>query len=382
MFASWPEIRAQYPALLHCTYLNTATYGQLSIRAQQATMEHYKRRDRGACSDFLSWFDDMDQLRVDVAKLINAPSGDDIAFFPNAAMVLSLLMGGIKWRAGDQVLTLEREFPNNLYLPALLAKHGVELVECKWPDFWTAIGPRTRLVALSTVNWATGLRPPLAEIKARLPNEALLYLDATQSCGALRLDVESRKPDVVAVDAYKWLCAPNGAGFGYFTPEVRQWLSPSVIGWRSHKGWRAVEALHSGAPEFPDGAERYEGGMIPFPCLYAMRECVRSLFEIGPEVVEQRILELADACRKTLAGLGAQFLGDGKRDFNSQIIAARFEGLDSALLARMLKDREIHVSARYGWLRVSVHFYNNEEDLSHLGVVLQELLSSNVVRAS
>ena len=56
-------------------------------------------------------------------------------------MVLSLLIGGMEWRAGDQVLTLEREFPNNLYLPALLAKHGVELVQCKWPHFWDAIGP-------------------------------------------------------------------------------------------------------------------------------------------------------------------------------------------------------------------------------------------------
>ena len=339
-------------------------------------MEHYARRDREACADFLSWFDDMDQLRADVAKLINAPSGQDIAFFPNAAMVLSLLMGGMPWQAGDQVVTLEREFPNNLYLPALLAKHGVELVECKWSDFWGAIGPRTKLVALSTVNWATGLRPPLAEIKACLPKKALLYLDATQSCGALRLDVGAGKPDVVAVDAYKWLCAPNGAGFGYFTPEVREWLSPSVIGWRSHKGWRGVEALHTGAPEFPDGAERYEGGMIPFPCLYAMRESIRLLFEIGPDVVEQRVLALADGCRKMLAGLGARFLSEGKPDFNSQIIAAQFEGVDSALLAKALKERGVHISARYGWLRVSVHFYNNEEDLTQLGVVLQELLSN------
>ena len=170
--------------------------------------------------------------------------------------------------------------------------------------------------------------------------------------------------------------SPNGAGFGYFTAEVRKWLKPAVIGWRSHKDWRGVEALHSGAPEFPDGAERYEGGMLPFPSLYGMRECVRQALEIGPDVVERRVLELADACRLVLIDLGAQLLSEGNCDFNSQIIAARFEGVDSALLAKALKERGVHVSARYGWLRVSVHFYNNEEDLDRLGVVLPELLGS------
>ena len=366
MSAFWSAIRAQFPALAHCTYLNTATFGQLSQRTQQATQQHYARRDEHACSDFLSWFDDMDVLRADVAHLIQAPSPANIAFFPNASTVFSLLMGGMEWKPGDRVVTLENEFPNNIYLPSLQIKHGVEFVVTSWADFWNAITPRTRLVAISTVNWATGLRPPLEELCAKLRSKGILiYLDATQSCGALRLNIGEVKPDVVGVDAYKWMCSPNGAGFGYFSPQVCQWLDPSIIGWRSHKTWRQVDALHTGVPEFPDGAERYEGGMIPFPSLYGMAESVRQFLEIGSDVVEQRVLSLSSDCKARMQSLGAELLADGRDDYNSSIIAARWPGVDSSALARKLRERGVHVSSRYGWLRVSIHFYNVEDDLQH-----------------
>lgn len=376
MEAHWSEVRSQFPALSNCTYLNTATFGQLSKQSQKATLDHYARRDEFASSDFLSWFNDLDQLRADVAQLIQAPSGDDIAFFPNASMVFSLLMNGIDWKPGDRIVTLEREFPNNLYLPSLLAsQQGVEFVVTSWDNFWSAITPRTRLVAISTVNWATGLRPPLDELCHRLRQQGILiYLDATQSCGALQLNVSKAQADVVACDAYKWMCSPNGAGFGYFSESVRQWLKPNVIGWRSHKDWRSVDALHEGSPEFPTGAERYEGGMVPFPSLYAMAESVRLFLEIGPAVVEQRVLNLADQCRGVLRGLGAELMSEGSSHYNSPIIAARWQGVDSVVLAKALRERKVHVSSRYGWLRVSVHFYNLEEDLNHLAVEAKRIL--------
>jgi hypothetical protein len=110
--------------------------------------------------------------------------------------------------------------------------------------------PRTRLVAISTVNYSTGFRPPLEEISETLRRRGiLLYLDGTQSLGALQFDVSRIRPDLFAVDAYKWLLSPNGAGFMYVSPELRERLAPAVIGWRSHQGlaqsresasWRAA----------------------------------------------------------------------------------------------------------------------------------------------
>ncbi len=129
MSADWNAVRREFPALDNWTYLNTATFGQLPRRATEAVAKHFAHRDELACWDFLSWYDDADRLRAKIARLIHC-SPDDIAFVPNAAAALGILLGGIDWRPGDRVLTLEHEFPNNLYVPAMLERFGAGMTEC------------------------------------------------------------------------------------------------------------------------------------------------------------------------------------------------------------------------------------------------------------
>ena len=88
---------------------------------------------------------------------------DDIAFVPNASTALGLLLAGLDWRAGDRVLTLEHEFPNNLYAPGLLERFGVETTACPWDRFYESVNAKTRLAIVSSVNYTTGFAPPLAE---------------------------------------------------------------------------------------------------------------------------------------------------------------------------------------------------------------------------
>src|SRR5262245_9504806 len=114
MEIDWAKIRAEFPSLMEWTFLNTATFGQMPGRAVAAMNQHFAERDRYACNNFLEWFDDMDCLRGRVAQLIGCAAGD-IAFVPNASSALSLLLGGLDWRAGDQVVTFEHEFPNHYY---------------------------------------------------------------------------------------------------------------------------------------------------------------------------------------------------------------------------------------------------------------------------
>src|SRR5262245_32165015 len=117
MSPDWSAIRRQFPALESWTFLNTATFGQLPRRATEAVREHFAHRDELACMDFLDWFADHDRLRERIGRLIHADP-ESIAFIPHASAGLSLLLGGIPWKAGDQIVTLEHEFPNNLYYPA------------------------------------------------------------------------------------------------------------------------------------------------------------------------------------------------------------------------------------------------------------------------
>ena len=145
-----------------------------------------------------------------------------------------------------------------------------------------------------------------------------LFLDGSQSVGALTFDVRKTPVDVLAVHGYKWLMSPTGAGFMYVSPAFRKKLPPNIIGWRSHHDWRNVDRLHTGTPEFKDAAEKYEGGGLPFHLLYAMEASVNWMLEIGPDVIEQRVMELANSARSILRGLGAEV-----HDTGSQVVIAR-----------------------------------------------------------
>ena len=367
MPVDWGAVRAEFPALANWTHLNTATFGQLARRTTEAVAKHFDHRDDLACWDFLAWFDDADSIREQIAQLINC-GPDDIAFIGNACDALSLLIGGIEWNRGDRIVTLTGEFPNQLYAPTVLEPRGVEFVETSWEGFYETAGGRTRLVAISSANYTTGFLPPLEEIATFLHQRgALLYVDGTQSVGALRFDCQRVRPDMLSVHGYKWLLAPTGASFMFVSPDLRAKLHPDVIGWRSHRDWRNVDNLHHGAPEFATTAEKYEGGMLPFPLTYAMGEAVRMILEIGPENIERRVLELAVCVRDIMQRAGGEPVTQ-----NSHIVSARFDGQDPSALARALQSRRILVSARRGLLRVSPHFYNDEGDLARFETALSE----------
>ena len=368
MVPDWKAVRGEFPALADWTFLNTATYGQLARRTVDAVAAHFARRDATACSDFLEWFDDADAIRASVGRLISC-APDDIAFITNASTALGLLMTGFDWKPGDQILSLEHEFPNNLYWPALLRESGVEFLEVPWNSLEQSLTDRTRLVLVSSVNYSTGFRTPVEELGRTLRDRGILYyLDGTQSLGALTFDVGSVRPDMFAVHGYKWLLSPNGSGFMYVSPALREKLAPNIVGWRSHKDWRRVDSLHHGAPEFTPAAEKYEGGMLNFPSLYAMGASVEMLLALGPDRIERRVLELAEACSKTLTGIGAEVDSTG-----SPIVTARLPGRDAPAVTRALKDQRILISARHGRLRVSTHFYNNESDIQILADALKAL---------
>ncbi|HTV54677.1 MAG TPA: aminotransferase class V-fold PLP-dependent enzyme [Terriglobia bacterium] len=370
MNIDWESARSEFPALANWTYLNTATYGHVPRRGVAADAAHWARRDEFACSDFLGWYDEADRIRESVARLVHA-AVEDIAFVTNSAAALGLIAGGIDWKSGDNLLTLSGEFPNYLYLPVLVARHGVELRQVPWEGFYRAIDLRTRLVAISEVNYVTGFRAPLEEIAAFLHSRGiLLYVDGTQSVGALQFDVQKIQPDMLAVHAYKWMISPTGTGFMYVAPSLRTKLPPNVAGWRTDREWRNVDNLHQGIPIFKDAAEKYEGGGSQFGLLHAMGAAVDWILELGPEAIERRVLNLARSARERLINLGAA----PGRDTRSQIVAVRFNQMDASQIARELQARRVLVAARQGVLRISPHFYNNESDLERLEGELRTLL--------
>ena len=381
MDADWANLRNEFPVVKEWTYLNTASFGPIPKCAVRAANAHFERRDREACLDFLDWFNDIEEVRAKLADLVGA-SADDIAFIPNTGNALSWLLTGIDWKAGDHVLTLSDEFPNNLYFGGALEEKGVHATTVPVPDdhfslevLRNCLTETTRVVLVSTVNYSTGLCPPLAEIGEELrKREILFYVDGTQSVGALPLNVAASRIDVAAVHAYKWMCCPTGTGFAYVAPRVREWLKPGVYSWRSHRNWRDVDHLHHGTPELPRSAIKYEGGIQNFSGIHAMGAVLDLFDKLGRNRLEQRVQVIAEKTRQMLRSLGADLLSDRNPHYDSPIIAGRFDGVDSSRLAVELQRHRITVAARKGNLRVSPHFFNDEEDLSRFGKAVESIL--------
>lgn len=360
----WRRVRGEFPALAGRTFLNTATMGQLPRAAVEAVARHFALRQADAAQSAPGWFDDLDRLREKLGRVVNGKQ-EDIALIPSSSHGLAVVLHGLEWRAGDRVVTLHGEFPNNTYAPQMMM--GVEYVEARPEELGEALNERTRVVVVSALNYATGMRAPLEEIRERCP-QALLYVDGTQGCGAVELDVEKLGIDVLSVHGYKWMLSPTGAGFLYVNAAAREKLKPHVVGWRSHREWRDWANLHHGAPELAETAERYEGYFPAVPLYAAMEASVDLLLELGVKRVEARVLELAGELREVVEAAGGEVLHVG-----SPIAACRFGWMEAGEVARRLAERGVVVSARQGRVRVSVQYYNDAEDLARLGEALREM---------
>ena len=373
----WAAQRKLFPALNIWAHLNTAAFGPIPSTGVRAISEHFRARDESAALDFLTWFDRLDRIRGKIARLIGAEACD-IAFCPSAGAGLAWLLRGIDWRAGDEVIGFEHEFPNNQYAPSVLESEGVRFRSLPTPpktleidQILDAVGPRTRLVLVSSVNYSNGLRAPLASLGPELRRKGvLLCVDATQTVGALSLDLSSTSVDFLVVHGYKWLMSPAGAGFVYVPASTRAWLAPSIVSWRSHRDWRSYESLHHGRPELPDDASKYEGGVQSFAPLFALEASLDVILACGIESIERRVLGLSRQCREILAVHGGILTSPADGSGGSQIVTAAFPDRDSAVLRRRLEADKVAVSVRQGNLRVSPHFFNNAEDLSRLDAAL------------
>lgn len=378
MALDWSSVRSEFPVLREWTYLNAATFGPVPQRAVEAVQQHFQHRDETASLGFLSWFDDADEVRAQAARLIGAET-QDIAFLPSAGIGLSWVVEGFEWSPGDRILTVEHEFPNNIYSPLLLEQRGVESITAPGaldfdPDaFLALLDQRVKMVLLSALSYSSGLRPPLERIgRAAREAGALLVVDATQGAGAIPLDVKTIQADVILAHGYKWLCSPPGAGFLYMGPRARRAVRPTVVSWRSHHDWRNVNALHHGVPEAADDAARYEGGILNFSGIAAMGAVLDLFEQVGHATLYQRVSELAALARDTLRATGGIPAADVSPWFDSPIVTARFPDRDVSRLAMHLREHRIAASARQGSLRVSPHFYNNEDDLAALGGALAD----------
>jgi selenocysteine lyase/cysteine desulfurase len=371
------QYRREFPVTEKYLYLDHAGVAPLSLRVKTAVELFLKEATEGGAFHYPKWAQQVVDTRRACARLINADA-DEIAFVKSTSHGLSLVANGLDWKPGDNVLVYEKEFPSNLYPWLNLKTRGVEVRMIPSRDNKVLINdiaglmdPKTRLIAISSVQFVSGFRIDLKRLGELCnANKVLLCVDAIQSLGVLPMDVKECSIDFLSADAHKWLLGPEGIGIFYCRKGLAEQLAPPLIGWKSVQNEFAFEhadlTLKTDALRFEEGSQNLMG-------IIGLGAAIRLLFEVGIDAIEKRVLDLGALIIREAEARDFTVLTPKDRQARGGNIT--FSGtFDPAMMSDALRENNIMVNVRGGGIRVSPHFYNNEFDISRLFAAIDDIV--------
>ncbi len=362
------RFRDELPITQVRAYLNHAGISPLPGRSLRRMAELAEESSRTGDQAWPERMREAERVRGMAARLMGAARSHEVAFVENTSSALSMVAEGLDWKPGDNVVGAALEFPSNVYPWMNLASRGVEYRQAQERDgridpeeLLSLVDGRTRMLALSWVQFASGFRSDLARLGRACRERGVLFVvDVIQGLGALRLDVERDLVDVAAAASHKWLLSSEGLALLYVSDRVVDRLRPVRAGWRSmcdQNRWTEYEI------DWNDGAKRFESGTFNIYGIAALGGSLDLLFEAGAEAVERRVLALADHAARGLIDLGFTVVSSRERSETSGIVTAIHPELDATDLVRRLASKNIVAAARAGRFRISAHFYNTEEEI-------------------
>lgn len=365
-----------FPVLNHWAFFNHAGVSPLPAAAAAALRKFADEAESSAYLD-ATWWTDQEAFRAEAAQFINATK-DEIAFVKNTSEGLCTIARGLNFSAGDRIITTAVEYPANMYPWMDVSRTtGAELItvpEETGPDgarrvsldriLAEASHPRTRIITLSAVEFASGQRHDLATI-GRFCREKGIYfcVDGIQILGVMPVDVQALGIDFLSADGHKWLLGPEGAGILYVRKELQEKVRPLTIGWLNF-----INPSDYGNYDFTfqPSAKRYECGSNPMPGLLALRASMQVLSQAGMEFVGQRIKALTDHAIAGLKSKGYQILSPRGQSEWSGIVSFVSPVHDHTQITKDLRTHKVEIALREKRLRISAHFYNTESQIDKL----------------
>jgi len=366
------SIRSLFPAANTYTYLNSASVSPIPTTAVEASVAQLRDVAGRGSVNYQAWIDTKDRSRALLAGMMNGRA-DQVAFMRNTSDGFSSVANGIEWETGDNIVSFAREFPANFYpWRAVRDRFGVELRLCPERvgridigEFVSLIDSNTRVVAISSIQYASGFKADLERIgRAARDVDALFCVDIIQGLGACGYDLPAQFVDVACAASHKWLCAPEGCGFIYVSDRARDRIKPSAVGWISvETPWDFEDREQP----FKSNALAWESGTGCSALFYGLEQSLRLLTDTGLANIERHLESLSDHLCDSLAGKDYEIVSSRKPGEKSQIVCIRHRGgiTPNEIAARLERERII-VSPRGDRLRIAPHFYNNEIDIETL----------------
>ncbi|MBC9251329.1 class V aminotransferase [Pseudomonas alcaligenes] len=368
----------EFPLASGLYYLNHAAVAPWPKRAVDAVRRFAEENARLGASDYPAWLQVELRLRERLQRLLNAPSRSDIALLKNTSEALSFVAFGLDWRAGDQVVISDEEFPSNRIVWEALQPRGVEVIQVNLagadPEaaLLAACGPRTRLLAISAVQYASGLRLDLPRLGAGCRQRGvLLCVDAIQQLGAQPFDVQACDCAFAMADGHKWLLGPEGLAVFYCRADLREQLALHEY------GWHMLE--HAGDYDRTDwqparSARRFECGSPNMLGAMALEASLSLLEEVGMQQVGIRLEERMQQLQQGLQSIpGIQLHSPLEPQRRAGILTFSLDGWSNQALFARLREQQVICAQRGAGVRFSPHFYTEPAVIEQTLALLRQM---------
>lgn len=358
-------------------WLNCAYMSPLMRPAIEAGIAGVRRKAHPWTVSPADFFTESEEARGLFARIVGA-SADDIAIVPSASYGMEVAAQNLEAPPGTRILVLDEQFPSNVYPWRELATRAgarVDAVPRPADDDWTravlgAIGPDVSIAALPNNHWTDGGLLDLERIGAALRHVgAALAIDATQSLGALPLDVGRVRPDFLVAASYKWLLGPYSVGFLYVDPK-HHGGRPLENNWIARAGSEDFAGLVRYRDDYQPGARRFDmGERANFALMPQAVATMSQLLDWGIPAIQRTLAELTGGIAARAAALGIASVPADRRA--GHYLGLRFPGGIPDGLGRRLAEERIFISVRGASMRVTPHLYNTDEDIDRFLAVLE-----------
>jgi selenocysteine lyase/cysteine desulfurase len=372
----WSGVRAQFlldPGRIHLASFLLAAHPR---PVRKAIERHRRRLD----TDPVTYLHANEtrltgNARSAAARFLGVSAGE-VALTDSTTMGIALLYTRLALRPGDEVLTTEHDFyatHEALRLSGLRVRRVRLYDDSRRASVDEIVGRlrrgvsgRTRAVALTWVHSSTGVKLPLREIAAALPESVLICVDGVHGLGVDAATIREMRCDAFVSGCHKWLYGPRGTGILWAGERVRELLRPAIPSFDDPAAYGAW--LSGTAPiGTPDGARLTPGGFHSFEHRWALAEAFSFLEELGRKRVETRVRALTRRLQVGLSEVkGVRLRTPGADGVSAGLVCFEVAGLAPDDVVRRLAGRRIIASVTpyaHRYVRLGPGIVNSPADV-------------------
>ncbi len=383
LITKFERARKLFPHTKNRIYFNSASYGPFSKPLADAVNRNLQLRLNAVRDDSHDSFADLEFLRKGYASLLGVKK-NEIGIGLNTTFGLNIAAFGLPFKKGDEILLSDTEFPALAYTwKAAAEKRGLKIKRIKSVNrcfdinnFKKAITKKSRVLALSYVQFFDGYKNDLEEISKICRNHDLFFVvDGIQGMGVEPLNLKKINVDIFSSGCQKWMLSPQGCGFFYLPEKIQKLIEPPFMSWLG-TDWKTefTDLFKYDKPYF-DSAQKFEMGYYAVLNILAMKESFLIIKDLGIKNIQKHNYRLIDILADYIKSSNHyKITSRMDKKHRSSIFTFTSEKLPE--LHRYILKNGITLVRREGSIRVSIHLFNNENDIRKIIKVLKRFARS------